>query len=99
MNLQAHHVRRPVAPDAGTLTLVLGALFVVATGFAYLVSLSADVNPPDWVRVVGLLGVPLGFFGTPVAFVAARHEARARAGLALFAAALVALVVLLVVAG
>ena len=99
MNLEARHVRRPVALDTGTLTLVLGGLFVVATAFAYVVSLSPDVNPPDWVRVLGLLGIPLGFFGTPVAFVVARHETRARVGLALFAVALVAFVVLLVVAG
>ena len=87
---------------AGTAALVMGALFVAATAFAALLSLSESFNPPDWVRVAGLVWLPIGFFGTPIAFLVSRGgrgRTRGSVGLALAFAALVGFVVLLVVAG
>ena len=87
---------------AGTITLVLGVLALVATVFTYVLSLSDLVNPPNWVRAVGLIWLPIGFFGTPVTYMLARNgpgRRRARLGLAAAAVGLLAFVVLLFVAG
>jgi hypothetical protein len=86
---------------AGEAALVLGALFLASTGFAYVLSLSDAVNPPDWVRVVGLVWLPLGLL-TPVAYALARvgpGRGRGRWGVGLAAVAVAAFVVLVVVAG
>lgn len=91
-----------VSVRAGTVTLVLGALFLAATVFTYALSLSDQVNPPHWVRVLGLVWLPAGLFGTPVAYAFARSGAgrtRGRAGLAVAIVALVAFVVLMFAAG
>lgn len=45
---------------AGTITLALGILFTAAVAFAFPLSLSDAFNPPDWVRVVGLVWLPVG---------------------------------------
>ena len=92
------------AARAGTTTLVLGALMVVSTLFAYVLSVGdlydavlGDVDPPNWLRALALVGLPLGFFGTPIAYVFARKGAgrdRARAGLGLMLVGLAAFVAL-----
>lgn len=58
---------------AGTLAVVLGALALAATVFTYLLSLSENFNPPGWVRAVGLVWLPIGFFGTAFAYMVARR--------------------------
>lgn len=89
---------------AGTLTLVLGALFLAATAFTYVLSLDAvydvllgDVDPPNWVRALGLVWLPIGFLGTPIAYGYAHTGTgrdRARVGLLLMLVGLVAFVAL-----
>lgn len=65
---------------AGTLAVVLGALALAATVFTYALSLSESFNPPGWVRAVGLVWLPIGFFGTGFAYAAARKGAGRRRG-------------------
>ena len=87
---------------AGRIALALGVLALAATVFTYVLSLSDLVNPPDWVRAAGLVWLPLGFFGTPIAYTVARNgpgRRAAEAGLAVAGVGLVAFVVLLFVAG
>lgn len=92
----------PGAAVAGTITLVLGVLFALAVGYAYLLSLAETLNPPDWARVVGLLWLPVGLAGVPVGYYWARggpREPRAELGLVVALAAALAFVVLVVVWG
>lgn len=92
----------PGAAVAGTITLVLGILFALAVGYAYVLSLAETVNPPDWARVVGLLWLPVGLAGVPVGYYWARggpREPRAELGLVVALAAALAFVVLVVVWG
>lgn len=89
---------------AGTLTLVLGILFAAAVVFTYVLSLSDTFNPPDWVRVVGLVWLPIGFGGIPVGYYLARTgdeltRARARVGAGLGLVALVAFAALVIAIG
>lgn len=87
---------------AGTITVVLGALALAATVFTYVLSLSEDFNPLGWVRAVGLVWLPIGFFGAAFAYIAARKGSgrrRGMIGLTLAGVGLVAFVVLLFVAG
>lgn len=87
---------------AGTVTLVLGGLFLAATAFTYVLSLSDVVDPPNWVRALGLVWLPIGFVGTPVAYAIARYgpgPTRGRVGIALALVGVVAFVVLLYAAG
>lgn len=87
---------------AGSLALVLGLMALAATAFTWVLSLSDDVNPPNGIRVAGLVWLPIGFFGAPLAFMAARRGPGRRHGLLGLATAglgLVAFVVLLFVAG
>jgi protein-S-isoprenylcysteine O-methyltransferase Ste14 len=83
-------------PPAGTITLVLGILFSAAVAFAFPLSLSDTFNPPDWVRLLGLVWLPIGLAGVPTGYVLARDGSgreRARLGV------VVALVGLLAFAG
>lgn len=87
---------------AGTVTLVLSILFATAVAFTYVLSLSDGVNPPNWVRVIGLVWLPIGFGGTPVAYiVAGRGEGRrlARIGGLIMLVSLIAFVALVVAIG
>jgi hypothetical protein len=86
---------------AGTVTLVLGVLFAAAVLFTYALSLIDILNPPDWVRVVGLMWLPIGFAGIPVAYYLARTEdrARSRLGLLIGLVALVAFAALVIALG
>ena len=95
---------RDTTGRVGTTTLVLGALMVASTLVAYVLSVGdlsdavlGEVDPPNWLRALALVGLPLGFFGTPVAYVFARKgpgRDRARAGLALMLVGLAAFVAL-----
>ena len=87
---------------AGTITLVLGILFLTATVFTYVLSLSDVVDPPNWVRALGLAWLPVGFVGTPIAYALARTgpgRDRGRVGLVVALVGLLAFVVLVFVAG
>ena len=87
---------------AGTVTLVLGVLFLAATVFTYVLSLSDLVKPPNGVRALALVWLPIGLIGTPVGFALARYGAgrtRGRVGLALGLLGLIAFVALMFAAG
>ena len=66
------NARRSGSTAAGSVTLALGILFTLAVAFTYGLSLSDTFNPPDWVRVVGLVWLPIGFGGVPIAYYFAR---------------------------
>ena len=103
----AAQVDRQVGRDgsrwAGTVALVMGALCAIAVSFTYALSLSDTFNPPNWIRVVGLIWIPIAFGGVPVAyFGVARHgegRARGRLGAAMTVVSLAALVGLVVALG
>lgn len=85
--------------SAGTTTLVLGVLFAAAVLFTYVVSLSESFNPPDWLRVVGLVWLPIGLGGVPIAYYLARTgegRARGRLGVLVGIVALVAFIALVI---
>lgn len=87
---------------AGSLTLVLGVMFAAAVLLTYALSLSDTFNPPDWVRVVGLVWLPIGFVGVPVGYHLARtgeERARGRLGVAIGLVGLVAFAALVVAVG
>ena len=67
-----HTIQDTASQRAGTVTIVLGALALAATAFTYVLSLSDAFNPPDWVRAAGLVWLPIGFFGSPIAYTIAR---------------------------
>lgn len=88
--------------SAGTTTLVLGVLFAAAVLFTYALSLSVSFNPPDWVRVVGLVWLPIGLGGVPIAYSLARTgegRARGRLGVLVGVVALVAFIALVIALG
>jgi hypothetical protein len=95
-------IRDIVSVRAGAITVASGVLFAAAVVFTYVLSLSEAVNPPTWVRIVGLVWLPIGLFGTPISYAFARlgpGRARGRTGIAIMLAGLLAFVVLLFVAG
>jgi hypothetical protein len=94
--------RDRVSAVFGTITLVLGVLAGAATVFVYVLSLSEDFNPPNWIRVVGLVWLPVGFFGAPILYTRAHNgpgRRRGQVGLSVAAIGLVAFVVLLFAVG
>ena len=98
---------RPTPPPqisarAGTAAVALGALFMASTVVVYLLSLTDVLDWPNWLRAVGLAGLPIGLVGTPLAYALARRgpgRRRAAVGLALMGAALLAFVALLATMG
>jgi Na+/serine symporter len=65
-------------------------------------SLSESVNPPSWVRIIGLVFLPIGFFGAPVAYSVARSgegRAQGRLGLLIELVGLAAFIALLIALG
>ena len=87
---------------AGTITLLLGILFTAAVAYTYVLSLSDTFNPPNWVRIIGLVWLPLGFGGVPLGYVIARTgegRDRARLGVLIGFVGLVAFVALVVALG
>ncbi len=98
MTAQSGREGRDVASvRAGTVTLLLGLAFVAATAYTYLLSLGDAFNPPHWARVLGLVWLPIGFFGTPIAYAVARTgdgRQRGRVGVLIALVGLVAFVAL-----
>jgi hypothetical protein len=77
-------------------------LFAAAVLFTYVLSLSESFNPPDWVRVVGLVWLPIGLGGVPIAYYLARTgegRARGRLGVLVGIVALVAFIALVIALG
>jgi hypothetical protein len=87
---------------AGTVAVVLGVLFLAATVFAFVLSLSESFNPPNWLRLLGLVWIPIGLLGTPAAYALARRGSGSRLGalgLATAVVGLLAFVALMFIAG
>jgi hypothetical protein len=87
---------------AGSAALLLGTLCTFAVAFTYVLSLSDAFNPANWIRVVGLVWIPLAFAGVPIAYALAREGAgrgRGRLGVLLTVASLAALVALVIALG
>jgi Na+/serine symporter len=103
MTTPAQRRARDVASvRAGTIAVVLGLVFLAATAYTYALSLGEAFNPPQWARVLGLMWLPVGLVGTPVAYSLARSGAgrdRGRAGLLLVLVGVVAFVALVVAVG
>lgn len=96
------NTRRSGPEVAGTVALVLGVLFGAAVAFTYVLSLSDTVDPPDWLRIVGLVWLPVGLVGIPLAYTVARTgegRGRGRVGVVIAIAGLVAFVALVVAIG
>ena len=92
----------PGADVAATITLVLGSLFTLAVAFTYALSLGSGIDPPDWVRVVGLVWLPIGLAGVPIGFYWARggtRRGRADVGAAIALVGAVAFIALVVALG
>jgi hypothetical protein len=59
-----HTDAMPVGPDAasiraGRIALALGIACALATVFVYALSLGEEFNPPNWVRILGLVWLPV----------------------------------------
>lgn len=96
--------RRAAPAPLGLVTLVLGVAALASTGFLWLLSTTDVVDPANWVRAVGLLGIPVGMVGSFVVGMTAgakrgRGRTLAFAGMALAAVALVLFVILMWTAG
>lgn len=87
---------------AGSVTLALGILFTAAVAYTYVLSLSDTFNPPNWVRILGLVWLPIGFGGIPIGYSFARTGAgrqRGRLGVLLGLLGLAAFVALVIASG
>lgn len=87
---------------AGSVTLALGILFTAAVAYTFLLSLSDTLDPPTWVRAVGLVWLPIGFGGVPIGYYLARTgdgRDRARLGVLIGLAGLVAFTALVLAIG
>lgn len=87
---------------SGTVTLILAVLFAGAVAFTYALSLGEGVNPPHWVRVIGLVWLPIGLAGVPVGYATARvgdGRGRATVGVVVGAVALLACIALVIAIG
>ena len=96
------HTKRDLSAQAGSVALLLGTLCTFAVAFTYVLSLSETFNPANWIRVVGLVWIPLAFAGVPIAYFLAREgegRGRGRLGVLLTVVSLAALVVLVIALG
>jgi hypothetical protein len=95
-------VKRRESTLAGTVTLALGILFTASVAYTYVLSLSDTVNPPNWIRALGLAWLPVGFGGIPIAYYIARTgegRNRGRLGVLIGLAGLVAFIALIIALG
>jgi len=93
---------RSVSVVAGSVVLALGILFTAAVAYAYALSLGDGIDPPAWARVIGLIWLPLGLGGVPVAYYLARdgeNRRRGRLGALVGLVGLVAFVALVIAIG
>lgn len=87
---------------AGLATVVFAALFAAATAYTFALSLSESFNPPNWLRVLGLVWLPIGLAGAAVSYTVARTgpgRTAGRLGLLVLLLSVVAFVVLLFAKG
>ena len=87
---------------AGRLSVAFGIAALAALAWTWALSTLADFNPPDWIRIIGILVLPVAILGSVVTGVQGlRGSARQPAIVGLVIAGLVVLgfVVLLTVAG
>lgn len=87
---------------AGRLSVVFGALAVAGLAWTWALSTLPDLNPPNWLRIPGILLLPLGVLAALVtALIAVRGRGRRDAvvGLVLAGAAVAGFIALLAVAG
>lgn len=85
----------------GTISAVLGTLSVAS--YFYLIALTQlqDFNPPNWIRIIGMVWLPIGWMGAWLAGWPARHgheRGLALAGMFLGTVSLVAFIVLMAMA-
>ena len=102
MTIPTSGTRQSESTIAGTLTLALGVLFTAAVACTYVLSLSDIVNPPNWVRALGLVWLPIGFVGVPIAYYFARAgegRKRGRRGVLVGLVGLFAFVALVIAIG
>ena len=59
----------------GVASAVLGGAAALATVWLWLLSALPDFNPPNWIRIVGLIWLPVGIIGSLVGWMAARQGA------------------------
>lgn len=96
------HSQSTDSMHTGTITLALGVLLTTAVALSYPLSLSESFNPPDWVRFLVLMWLPIGFAGVPIGYVLAGHgpgRERARLGAVIALVGLLAFTVLVLVIG
>jgi hypothetical protein len=96
------HDKSSASEWVGTAGLVLGILFVLAVAVTYVLSLTDLVDPPNWVRAMALVWLPIGFVGVPMAWLVAGNgpgRNRAVTGVVIALAGAVAFVALVVVMG
>jgi hypothetical protein len=93
-----------VVPDGrrlGIVCVVFGALAVAALCWTWALS-ATDLNPPNWIRIPGVLALPIGVMVSAGSAIRGRRTAPRgliAAGLALTAVALIGFIVLLVILG
>ena len=91
----------PSSDRLGVLCVTFGALGAAA--FLWLAALSlTDFNPPDWIRILGVVWLPIGVAGSLITGVVGRHGPHRVAvtiGLALTALTLIGFVVLIAGSG
>ena len=84
------------------MSVAFGAVAMAALLWITALSLLADFNPPDWIRVAGSMLLPVGLAGSVATGLAARRgpdRALALTGLVLSALAVAGFVVLMFTAG
>jgi hypothetical protein len=101
--VQSDMVKEPLTFNdrLGALSAVLGTLS--AASYFYLIALTElqDFNPPNWVRIVGMVWMPIGWMGAWLAGWPARHgheRGLAITGMFLGTVSLVAFIVLMAMA-
>ena len=101
--VEPRHVRPVDHPRRwGAWSIALALAAACGLAFAWVLSVSDVVDPPNWVRIPALLVLPIGVIGSLLTASGAWQggaRTRAAAGLAITAAVVVGFVVLLLVAG
>jgi hypothetical protein len=91
----------PYGRRLGIICAVFGAVAVASFCWTWALSVT-DLDPPNWIRIPGILALPLGVVAAVGSAIAGRRSAPRgllATGLALAAAALVGFLVLIVVLG
>lgn len=97
----SHGSARPPSKTAGRLSVVFGLVALAAFGWLWALT-ATPLDPPNWVRILGLAFLPIGLVGAVITGIAGlRGAARGWAvvGLAAAGVTIVAFVVVLTVYG